>query len=64
MIKKDWVKGELSNEGCVCSDLAGGSARLQETLVDGVLQELLVVTGHGRVSTAASSVVTVRHLEH
>lgn len=46
------------------SDLAGGSARLQETLVDGVLQELLVITGHGRVSTAASPVVTVRHLKH
>lgn len=47
-----------------CSDLAWGSARLQETLVDGVLQELLIITGHGHVSTAASSVVTVRHLEH
>lgn len=47
-----------------CSDLAGGSTRLQETLMDGVLQQLLIVTGHGQVTTAASSVVTVGHLEH
>lgn len=45
-------------------NLAGNSARLQETLMDGVLQELLVVVGHGCVSAASSPVVTGRHLKH
>lgn len=45
-------------------DLAGASTGLQETLMDGVLQQLFVVTGHGGVSTAAPSVVADGHLEH
>lgn len=52
---------ELSDD---CYNLAWGSARLEETLMDGVLQELLVVAGHGRVAAASSPVVPVGHLKH
>lgn len=47
-----------------CSDLARGSARLQETLMDGVLQKLLIIVGHGRVAASSSAVVTARHHKH
>lgn len=62
MISTNCVRGELSKGGYF--DLAGGSTRLQETLMDGVLQQLFVVAGHRGVSTAASPMVTGRHLEH
>lgn len=52
---------ELSDS---CSDLAWDSARLQETLMDGILQKLLVIIGHGCVAAASSAVVTGRHHEH
>lgn len=46
------------------SHLAPDPVRLQQALVDGVLQKILVVVGHGYVSAAPSTVVTGRHLEH
>lgn len=46
------------------SHLALDPLRLQQALVDGVLQQLLVVVGHGCVSAASSAVVIGRHLEN
>lgn len=52
---------QLSDDG---SDLAWDSARLQETLMDGVLQKLLVIVGYGCVSATSSTMVTGGHLKH
>lgn len=65
--KSRWAQGKWQicawqAEGS--SDLARDSARLQETLMDGVLQKLLVVVGHGCVPAASSTLVTDRHLKH
>lgn len=46
------------------SHLASDPVRLQEALMDGVLQQLLVVVGHWCVSAASATVVIGRHLEH
>lgn len=62
--KTRWVQADMTGRLVGCSYLARDLARLQETLMDGVLQKLLVVVGHGRVSAATPTVVTGRHLEH
>lgn len=56
--------GEVFMRSDDCSDLARDSARLQETLMDGVLQKLLVIVGHGCVSAASTTLVADRHLKH
>ncbi|KAF3850854.1 hypothetical protein F7725_012626 [Dissostichus mawsoni] len=60
--QQEKVLARVSSEDC--SDLARNHARLQETLMDGVLQQLLVVVGHGCVSSSSSAVVGGGNVKH
>lgn len=57
----------MRSDLCGClrdTDLARAGVGLQEALMDGVLQKLLLVVGLGCMSAASSAMITGGHLKH